>query len=102
VFEDRVLRNIFGLSRDEVTGDGLHKFYSSLRINKVIKSKTMRLARHIARMRKRRNTYEILVGNSEWKRTIGIRRGKLENTKMNLRTLRLAGVDWIRLAQDKD
>jgi hypothetical protein len=57
VFENRALRRIFGLRRDEVTGDwrklhneDLHKLYSSPNIIRMIKSRRMRWAGHVARM----------------------------------------------------
>jgi hypothetical protein len=63
VFENRVLRRIFGPRRDEVTGDWrklhneeLHNLYFSSNITRMIKSKRMRWARYIARMGEKRNT----------------------------------------------
>jgi hypothetical protein len=57
VFENRVLRRIFGPKRDEVTGDWrklhneeLHNLYSSRSIIRMIKSRRMRWAEHVARM----------------------------------------------------
>jgi hypothetical protein len=64
VFENRVLRRIFGSKRDEVTGDWrklhneeLHKLYSSPSITRVIKSRRMRWAGHVARLGAKRNAY---------------------------------------------
>jgi hypothetical protein len=61
VFENRVLRRIFGSKRDEVTGgwrklqnEELHNLFSSPRIIKLTESWSMRLARHVARMGRRR------------------------------------------------
>jgi hypothetical protein len=72
VFENGVLRRIFGLRRDEVTGDGrtlhneeLQNLYSSPNIIKMIKSRRMRWAGHAARMGETKNAYRILVGKSE-------------------------------------
>jgi hypothetical protein len=69
VFENRLLR-IFGPRRDEVTGDWrklhnekLHNFYSSPNIIRMIKSRRIKWAGHIARMGQKRNAYRILVGN---------------------------------------
>jgi hypothetical protein len=74
VFENRVLRRIFGSKRDEVTGDcrklhnqELHSLCSSLRIIKVIKSRRMRWAGYVTRMGRR---YGILVGKPEGKRPL--------------------------------
>jgi hypothetical protein len=78
VFENRVLRRIFGPKKDEVTGDWrklhneeLHKLYSSPSIIRMIKSRRMRWAGHVARMGKKRNAYGILVGKAEGKRSLG-------------------------------
>jgi hypothetical protein len=78
VFENRVLRRIFGPKRDEVTGDWrklhneqLRNLYSSPNIIRMIKSRWMRLAGHVARMGEKRNAYRILVGKPEGKRSLG-------------------------------
>jgi hypothetical protein len=78
VFENRVLRTIFGPKRDEVTGDWrklhneeLHNLYSSPNIIRMIKSRRIRWAGHEARMGEKRNAYRILVGKSEGKRPLG-------------------------------
>jgi hypothetical protein len=72
VFENRVLRRIFGPKRDEVTGgwrelhnEELHNLYSSPRIIRMIKSRRMRWVGHVIRMRKKTNAYRDLVGNAE-------------------------------------
>jgi hypothetical protein len=69
VFENRVLRGIFGPKRDEVTGERrklhngeLHNLYSSPDIIRKIKSTRMRWAGHVARMGEGRNMYRVLVG----------------------------------------
>jgi hypothetical protein len=78
VFENRVLRRIFGPKRDEVTGDWrklhndvLHNLYSSLNLIRMIKSRKMRWTGHVARMREKRNAYRILAGKPEGKRPLG-------------------------------
>jgi hypothetical protein len=78
VFENRVLRRIFGPKRDEVTGgcrkqlnDELHNLYSSPNIIRMIKSRRMRWAGHVAQMRENNNACRILVGRSEGKRPLG-------------------------------
>jgi hypothetical protein len=60
VSENRVLRRMFGLKRDEVTGgwkklhnEELHNLYSSPSIIRMIKSRRMRMAGHVARMGRR-------------------------------------------------
>jgi hypothetical protein len=93
VFENRVLRRIFRPRRDEVTGDGrklhneeLHNLYCSPNIIRMIKSRRMRWAGHIARMEAPRNAYRILVGKPEGKRPLGRpRRRWVDNIKMYLR-----------------
>jgi hypothetical protein len=69
VFENRVLRRIFGPRRDDVTGDWrklhneeLHNLYSWPNIIRMIESRRLRWAGHVARMGETRNAYRILVG----------------------------------------
>jgi hypothetical protein len=78
VFENRVLRKIFGPKRDEVTGEWrklhneeLHDLYSLPSIIRIIKSRRMRWADHVARMEEKRNAYRLLVGKPEGKRPLG-------------------------------
>jgi hypothetical protein len=78
VFENRVLRRIFGPKRDEVTrgwrklhNEELHNLYSSPSIIRMIKPRRMRWAGLVARMREKRNTYRILVGKPKGKRPLG-------------------------------
>jgi hypothetical protein len=78
VFKNRVLRGIFGPKRDEVTEEWrkLHKeelndLYCSLNVVRVIKSRRMRLAGHVARMGEGRGVYKIFVGKPEGKRPLG-------------------------------
>jgi hypothetical protein len=86
VFENRVLRRIFGPKRDEVTGDWrklhneeLHGLYSSPSIVRVIKARRMRLARHVARMGEVRGAYNILGGRPEGRRPLGRPRRRWED-----------------------
>jgi hypothetical protein len=110
VFGKRVLRRIFGLKTDEVMGgwrklhnEELHNLYSLSSIIRMIKSRKMRWAGHVARMREKRNAYRILVGNSEGKKPLGrTRRRWVDNIKMDLRKIGWDGMDWIDLAQDRD
>jgi hypothetical protein len=96
VFENRVLRRIFGLRRDEVMGDWrkrhngeLHDLYSSPNIIRMIKSRRMRWAGHVARMGEVKNAYRILVGKPEGKRPLGRPRHRwVDNIKMNLGEIR--------------
>jgi hypothetical protein len=77
VFENRVLRRIFGPKREEVGSwrklhnDELHSLYSSPNIVRVIKSRRMRWAGHVARMGEGRGAYRVLVEKPEGKRPLG-------------------------------
>jgi hypothetical protein len=78
VFENRVLRRIFGPKRDEETGgwrrlhnEGLHNLYSSPSIIRMMKSVRMRWAWHVARMVVKRNACRISVRKPEGKRQLG-------------------------------
>jgi hypothetical protein len=106
VFENRVLR-IFGPKREEdVSWRKLHNYelhspYSSPNIVRVIKSRRMRWAGHVARMREGRGVYRVLVGRPEGKRPLGRPRGGWEdNINMYLRVIGIDGAKWIQLAQD--
>jgi hypothetical protein len=92
VFENRVLRRIFGSKRDEVTvewrklhNEELRDLHSSPSIIRIIKSRRMRWAEHVARMGKKINSYRLLVGKPEGKRPLGRpRRRRVDNIKMDL------------------
>jgi hypothetical protein len=106
VFENRVLRRIFGPKRDGVTGgwrklhNELHNLYSSPSIIRITKLRRMRWAGHVAQMGKKRNVYRLLVGKPEGKRPLGRPRCRWKvNIKMDLLEIGLSVVDWIGLAQ---
>jgi hypothetical protein len=110
VFENRVLRRIFGRERDEVTGDWrklhneeLHRLYSSPSIIRMIKSRRMRLTGHVARMREKRNAYRIFVGKPQGNRLLR-RPGRrwVDNIKIDRSEIGWYGMDWIDLAKDRD
>jgi hypothetical protein len=78
VFENRVLRRIFGPKRDEVTGEWrklhneeLNDLYLSPNIVRVIKSRGMRWAGHVSRMGERRGLYRVLGGNLRERDNLG-------------------------------
>ena len=110
VFENGVLRRIFGTKRDEVTGEWrkLHNeelkgLYSSPNIVRVIKSRRMRWAGHVARMGEGIEVYRVLVGKPEGKRPLGRPRHRWEdNIRMDLLENGLGYDDWIGLAHDRD
>jgi hypothetical protein len=101
---------IFGPRRDEVTGEWrrLHNeelidLYSSPNIVRVIKSRRMRWAGHVARMGERRGAYRVLVGKPEGRRPLGRSRRRWEaNIKTDLLEVGCGCVDWIGLAHDRD
>jgi len=101
VFENMVLRRIFGPRRDEVTGEWrrMHKeelndLYSSPNIVRVTKLRRMRWAGHVARMGEERGVYRVLVGKAEGKRPLGRpRRRWVDNIRMFLQKVRY-GLDW--------
>jgi len=104
-----VLRRIFGPRRDEVTGEWrrlrneeLNDLYSSPSIVRVIKSRRMRWAGHVARMGEERGVYRVLVGKPEGKRPLGRPRRRRVGIRMDLQEVGGGYMDWIGLAQDRD
>jgi hypothetical protein len=78
MFENRVLRRILGVKRDEIIegwrnlhNEELHNLYSFPNIIGMIASRRMRWARHAACTVEKRNTYRVLVGKKEGKRPLG-------------------------------
>jgi hypothetical protein len=110
VFENRVLRRIFGPKRDEVTGkwrklhnEELNGLYTLPNIMRVTKSRRVRWAGHVARMGKGRGVYRVLVGKPEGNRPLGRPRRRWEdNVRMDLQEVGCGCGDWIGLAQDRD
>ena len=110
VFENRVLRRVFGPRRDEVTGEWrklhneeLNDLYSLPNIVRVVKSRRMRWAGHVARMGEDRDVHKVLVGKPEGKRTLGRPRHRWENNiKLDFQEVGGGRGDWMELAQDRD
>jgi hypothetical protein len=103
-----VLRRISGQKMDEMVGDWgkphneeLHNLYGSPSIIRMIKSRRIRWAGHVARMGAKRNAYRILVAEPAGKRSIERpKRIWEDNIKIDLRKTGYGGMDWIHLAQD--
>jgi hypothetical protein len=110
VFENRVLMGVFGPKRDEVTGEWrkLHKeelndLYSLPNIVRVVKSRRMRWAGHVARMGQDRDVHRVLVRKPEGKRPLERPRRRWgDNIKMDLQVVGGGRRDWMELAQDRD
>jgi len=109
VFENSVLRRLFGPKRDEVTEEWrklhngeLRDLYSLPNIVRMVKSRRMRWAGHVARMGEGRGVHRVLVGKPEGKRPLARPRCRWDdNIKMDLREVG-GGGDWMELAQDRD
>jgi hypothetical protein len=107
VFENRVLRRIFGPKREEdgswrkLNNDELHNLYSS-NIVRVIKSRRMRWEGHVARMGEGRGVYRTFIGRLGAKRPLGRPRLRWEdNIKTDLREIGIDEANWIQLAQNR-
>jgi hypothetical protein len=102
-----VLR-IFGSKREKdgswrkLRNDELHSLYSSHNIVRMIKSRRMRWAGHVASLGERRSVYRVLFGRPEGKRPLGRPRRRWKyNIKIDVREIGIDGPNRIRLAQDR-
>ena len=110
VYENMVLRRIFGRRRDEVTGEWrrlhneeLNGLYFSPNIVRLIKSRRMRWAGHVARLDDERGVYRVLLGNRRERDPLGRPRHRwVDNIRMDLQEVGCWYMDWIGLAQDRD
>jgi len=110
VFENMVLRRIFGPRRDEVTGDWkrlhneeLNDLNSSPNIVRVIKSRRMRWTGHVARMGEERGVYRVLVGKPEGRMPLERPSCRwVDNIRTDLQEVGCVYMDWIGLAKDRD
>jgi len=106
MFENRV----FGPKRDEVTGnwrklhnEELSDLYSLPNIVRVVKSRRIRWAGHVARMGEGRGVHRVMVGKPERKRPLWKPRRRWEdNIKMDLEEVGGGCGDWMELAQDSE
>jgi hypothetical protein len=107
-FDDRVLRRVFGPKRDEVTGEWrelhneeLNDLYSLPNIVRVVKSRKMRWAGHVARMGEERGVHRVLVGKHEGKKPLGRPRRRWEYYIMmdaqELEVVVGTGWSWLRI-----
>jgi hypothetical protein len=109
MFENRVLRRIFGRKKAEVTGEWrnlhngeLHNLYLSTDFIRQIKSSRMWWAGHVACKGEGRNVYRVLMEKPEGKRPlVRPRRRREDGIKMDFREIGWRGVEWIHLAQDR-
>jgi len=109
VSENGVLRITFGPKRDEGTAEWrklhsgrLYDLYCSPNIVRVIKSRRIRWAGHVAHMDDRRGVYRVLVGKPEGKRPLERPRRRWEdNIKKSLQEVGCGSMDWIELAHDR-
>ena len=110
VFENKVLRRVFGPKMDEVTGEWrklhnveLSDLYSLPNIVRVVKSRRMRWEEHVARRGEGRGVHRVLVGKPEGKRPLWRPRCRWEdNIKMDLQEVGGGWEDWMELAEDRD
>jgi hypothetical protein len=110
VFENRVLRSVFGPRRDEVTvewrklhNEELNDLYSLPNIERVAKSRIMRWAGHVARMGEWRGVHRVLVGKPEGRRPLRRPRRRWgDNIKRDLQEVGGGCGDWMELDQDRE
>ena len=110
VFENEVLRKMFGAKRDVIIGKWrklhnaeLHLLYSSTNIITNLKSRRLGWAAHVARMEQSRNEYRVVMGKPDEERSLGRRRRSWEDgIKMDLREMGCVAGEWTALAEDRD
>jgi hypothetical protein len=111
VFENRVIRRIFGPKKDEVTewrklhNEELHILYSSRNVIRQIESRRLKWARRVARTGEKRNVYKVLMRKSEVKRPLERPRRRWEDgIRIDVKEIGWGwgGMEWIQLAQERD
>jgi hypothetical protein len=109
-FRYGVFNFLFGAKKDEVRGEWrklhneeLNDLYSLPNIVRVVKSRRMRWAGHVARVGEERGVHSVLVGKPEGKRPLGKPRRRWEdNIKIDVEEVGGGRRDWMELAQDRD
>ena len=109
VFENRILRRIFRSKRDDngefrrLHNEELHSVYRSPNIVRVIKSRRLRWAGHVARMKEGSSAFKIVTGKPTGKRPLGrpMRRWK-DNSRMDLEEIVVNAGNWVDSAQDRN
>ena len=106
VFENRILRRIFGPKRyanrvwRRLHNEKLHRLYRSLNIVRLIKSRTLKWAGHVVRMEEGRNAFKMLTGKPTEKRALGRPRHRWEeNITMHLKEISINTRNWVDPAQ---
>ena len=109
VFENRILRRIFGPKRDENGGwrrlhnEELHSLYRSPKIVRMVKYRRLRWAGHVARMEKGRSAFKILTGKRTEKTPLGRPRHRWDySIRMNFKEIGFSTRNWVDSAQDRD
>ena len=109
VFENRILRRIFGPKRDEngqwrrLHNEELHSLYRSHNIVRVIQFRRLRWTGHVARIEESRSPFNILTGKPTGKRPLGRPRRKWEdNIRMDLEEIGINAGNWVDSAQDRN
>ena len=109
IFENRIIRQIFGPKRDETGECGslhneqLHSLYRSLNVVRVIKSRIIRWAGHVARMEEGGSTFKLFTGTPTGKRPLGRPRRRWEdNIRMDLKEMGINTRNWVDSARDRD
>jgi hypothetical protein len=94
---------LFIPNRSILHKEELRDLFSSASIGRIIKSRRMRWAGHVARMGENRSAYRLLVRKPEGQRPLGRpRRRWVDNIRMDLKEVGWGDVDWIGLAQDRN
>ena len=101
------MRGIFGTKKDgeskKLHNEEIYGLYCSTNIVKVIKSRRLTWARHVARMEENRSTFKILTGKPTGKRPLGRPRRRWEdNIRMNLKEMGINTRTWVDSAHDRD